>query len=91
MSRNIPRVRLWRVTYFRDVLQIFQCDTHAPTKLFARWNARDVFIQSGIWRESGLADKIQVGLIRKGLESNAHREMASMLRTEGHGSTRKGN
>jgi accessory colonization factor AcfC len=66
MSRNIPRVQLWRVTYFRDGMQIFQHESHAPTKLFARWNARDAFIQSGAWREAGYADKIRVGLIRKG-------------------------
>ncbi len=65
MSRNIPQVRVWRVTYYRDGKQILQCETHAPNKRFARWNARDLFIASGVWRDGGLADKVTVGLVRK--------------------------
>jgi hypothetical protein len=61
MLRNIPPVRVWRVTYYRDGKQILRVDTLAPNKQFARWNARDEFIQSGVWRD-GLAERVTVSV-----------------------------
>jgi len=63
MSRNIPTVKEWRVTYWRDGDRILVVDTCAPDKRFARWNARDMFIDSGVWRDGkGLADEVTVTL-----------------------------
>jgi len=61
--RHIPSVRRWRATYWRAGKPVFIFETMAPTKLFARWNARDAFIAAGKWRD-GPADKLTLGLIR---------------------------
>ena len=41
MSRNIPRVRRWRVRYYMGATLLAEIIVAAPTRLFARWSAND--------------------------------------------------
>lgn len=41
MSRNIPQVRRWRVRFYMGHTLLADLVVDAPTKLFARWAARD--------------------------------------------------
>jgi len=62
MSRAVPPVRRWRATYWRAGKVLFVHETAAPTKLFARWNAQDAFLQV---LETGMADKVTIAVIRQ--------------------------
>lgn len=62
--KHIPPVRRWRATYWRAGKVLFVHETAAPTRLFARWNARDAFIAAAGPLVDGLADKVTIGLIR---------------------------
>jgi hypothetical protein len=67
MSRNIPRVCVWRVTVIwhtpkRERRHYF---VHAPNKRFAWWNARDGIL-ADVGAERFIArDCVTVGLTRK--------------------------
>jgi len=62
--KHIPSLRRWRATYWRAGKVLFVHETAAPTRLFARWNARDAFLAAFNPLRDGLADKVTVALIR---------------------------
>jgi hypothetical protein len=64
MTRGIPSVKQWRVTYWRDGSPVLRIDTYGPTKYLAQMNARDSFVASRVWR-GGQIDRVTIGLIRK--------------------------
>jgi hypothetical protein len=71
MSRNIPRVRYWRVTVYWDKPQgttIKESRSYyvdAPNKRFAFWNARDEILADVGAARYIARDRITVGLARK--------------------------
>jgi hypothetical protein len=71
MSRNIPKVRIWRVTVFWDqpdgtTIRESRCYyVNAPNKRFAWWNARDEILQD-VGAERFIArDRVTIGLSKK--------------------------
>lgn len=59
----IPQVRRWRVRYYHGTTVLFETTVDAPTKLFARWEARDKYVQQG--RLLRNITRVTVGLLRK--------------------------
>jgi hypothetical protein len=71
MSRNIPKVRIWRVTVFWDQPEgttIRECRhyfVHAPNKRFAWWNARDEILADVGAARFIARDRVTIGLTGK--------------------------
>jgi hypothetical protein len=59
VSRNIPRVRRWRVRFYMGHTLLADMVVDAPTKLFARWASRDHIIREHLDRYLA-TDKITV-------------------------------
>jgi hypothetical protein len=47
MSKKIHKVRPWRVRYWENDVLLYEAIVDAPTKLFAKWAARDKALYSG--------------------------------------------
>jgi hypothetical protein len=59
MSRGIPPVRRWRVTYWLDGRVLAATEVDTINKRFARWLARE-----RAWLAHANADKVTVSLSR---------------------------
>jgi hypothetical protein len=71
MSRNIPKVRIWRVTMFWDqsdgttIRERRHYYVHAPNKRFAWWNARDEILADVGAARFIARDRVTIGLVQK--------------------------
>jgi hypothetical protein len=71
MSRNIPKLRIWRVTVFWDqpagstLRETRHYFVHAPNKRFAWWNARDEILADVGAARFIARDRVTIGLTGK--------------------------
>ena len=57
---HIPKVRLWRVQYWKEDLVFAEVTINTINKRFARWIARDYVG----WTKANSADRITVSIVR---------------------------